>query len=206
LLSDKIAVKPNFIEDLAPYRQEAEGFGVFIGRLGVEKGVDFLLSAIKKAGNLRFKIVGDGPLAQCLEDKQKNLHLQNVEFCGYKAKEDALSMLGRASFLVLPSIWYEGFPMVILEAMSLGKPVITTSLGGLPEIIRDGYNGFLVPPGDADALAEKIKMLVNDRTLCENLGQNARREYEVKYTPEKNYEMLMSIYRNVIERKKSTAS
>lgn len=199
---EKIAVKPNFVHDLRSYWREPEGFGIFIGRLGIEKGVETLLHALGKNSRPLFKLVGDGPIKSMLEDLKKTLNLENAEFCGFKPKEDTLSMLGRASFFVLPSICYEGFPMVVLEAMSLGKPVITTNLGGLPEIVKDGYNGFLVPAGDIDALAEKIEILTQDRGLCDRLGQNARREYESKYTPEKNYEMLMGIYEKVIKGKK----
>lgn len=200
LPEDKISIKPNFIHDLKAYKKESVRFGVFIGRLGVEKGVESLLHALRKTDNLSFKLLGDGPLRNSLEDIKSKLNLKNLEFCGYKSREETISILGKASFLVLPAIYYEGFPMVILEAMSLGKPVITTDLGGLPEIIRDGYNGFIVPSGDINVLSEKMNMLVKDKATCEMMGQNARKEYETKYTPEKNYEMLMDIYKKVIER------
>jgi glycosyltransferase involved in cell wall biosynthesis len=199
LPQEKIVVKPNFVHDLRSYMREPESFGMFIGRLGVEKGVETLLHALGKNSRPSFKLVGDGPMKSMLEGLKKKLNLENIEFCGFKPKEDTLSMLGRASFFVLPSICYEGFPMVVLEAMSLGKPVITTNLGGLPEIIKDGYSGFIVPPGDIDALADKMEILTKDRDLCKRLGQNARREYEEKYTPEKNYRMLMDIYNEVMK-------
>lgn len=202
LHNDKIVVKPNFVEDFGRYSLNSKGYGVFIGRLGEEKGVLGLVTALKQAGDPSFKFIGDGPLRNDAMNAANAANLTKTEFLGYKQKEETLAILGEASFLALPSVCYEGFPMVILEALSMGKPVITTDLGGLPEIVKDNYNGFLVPPKDTSTLAEKMKLLYDDKDLCLSMGRNARKEYEEKYTPEKNYEMLMNIYDKVMRRSK----
>ena len=200
LPGDRIEVKPNFVPDYSAFGKKSEGYGVFVGRLGAEKGVEFLLYALKRAGDLPFKIVGDGPLRTALEELKHELNLSRLEFCGYRDRNQTLSIIGRSSYLVLPAIWYEGFPMVIVEAMSVGKPVISTDLGGVPEIIRDRENGFVVPPGDTDSLAARLGLLSTDSILAEILGEQARQDYEQFYTPEKNYEMLVNIYDRVLKR------
>ena len=199
----KIYVKPNFIPDPGIYENKFGDYGIFVGRLGVEKGLEPLLRAIKKLGDIPFKFVGDGPLKSKLEGIARELNLHSVAFCGFRSQEDTFSLLKKASFLVLPSICYEGFPMVILEAMSLRVPVVTTNLGGLPEIIKEGYSGYIVEPNDADGLAAKMKLLVGNRSLCDMLGSNARKEYEEKYTPKRNFELLMGIYAETIQKKKN---
>jgi glycosyltransferase involved in cell wall biosynthesis len=198
LPEEKIVVKPNFVPDYIKYRKNPESFGVFIGRLGTEKGVDTLLSALGIADQISFKIIGDGPERNKLEQRAADLKLNGTKFYGHKKREETLSILGRAAFLVLPSICYEGFSMVILEALSMGVPVITTDLGGAPEIIRNDENGFIVPPKDVEILSEKMLDLINDKKLCQNLGLNARKDYEERYTPQRNFDMLMAIYKKTI--------
>jgi glycosyltransferase involved in cell wall biosynthesis len=102
-----------------------------------------------------------------------------------------------ASFLVFTSRSYEGFPMVFLEAMAAGIPVIAPGMAGFPEIIEDGFNGFLFNPGDAEDLAKKIKLLWNDPDLRVRLGENGRKKLETQYSPEVYYRKLMAVYEQV---------
>ena len=200
LPEQKIRVKPNFCQDLLKYKGRQEGYGIFIGRLGEEKGISWLIEAASRIADFRLMIVGDGPLRLEVERIKKSLNLHHIELCGYKSREETLGLLGKASFLVLPALSYEGLPMVILEAMSLAVPVITTKLGALEELISDGYNGFIVPPKDIPMLADRMRVLFDNEDMCRNMGKNARSVYEDRYTPEKNIDLLLSIYQDAIDR------
>ena len=100
----------------------------------------------------------------------------------------------QAAFLVLPSEWYEGFPLVLVEAFAHGLPVLASRLGSMADIIKDGETGLLFAPGDADDLADKAKWLLENPQQAQKLGDNARRTFLAKYTAEQNYAELMAIY------------
>jgi glycosyltransferase involved in cell wall biosynthesis len=100
-----------------------------------------------------------------------------------------------AAFLVLPSEWYENFPMTLVEAYATGLPVIGSALGSLAELIHDGETGRHFRPGDATDLAGIIEWAVRHPALLAEQGRNARREFELRYTAEQNYAALMQIYR-----------
>ena len=136
--------------------------------------------------------------------------LEEVETCGL----DNLNCLGQlnadqvstemtnAAFLVMPSECYEGFPMVLVEAFAHGLPVIASRLGGMAEIVEDGITGLHFEPGNAEDLAAKVRWMTDHPEECRQMGYNARREFEAKYTAERNYEMLMKIYQDAIDEKK----
>jgi glycosyltransferase involved in cell wall biosynthesis len=105
-----------------------------------------------------------------------------------------------ARFLVLPSEWYEGFPMAIVEAFASGLPVIASRLGAMAEIVEDGRTGIHFTIGDPEDLAFKVEWAWTHEKEMQEMGKEARREYEMKYTAERNYTMLMDIYRLAIER------
>jgi glycosyltransferase involved in cell wall biosynthesis len=113
-------------------------------------------------------------------------------------------MLG-ARFLVFPSIWYEGFPMTIAEAFACGLPVITSRLGSMAEIVQDGVTGLHFEPGNVADLAAKVEWAWNHPEELTRMGRAARGEYEAKYQPGANYEMLMDIYRGAMARRAQEA-
>jgi glycosyltransferase involved in cell wall biosynthesis len=101
--------------------------------------------------------------------------------------------------MVLPSQWYEGVPMVLLEAMSAGKPAIVSNIGVLPEMIKDGRNGLVFAQGVTEELSERMKRLYSDPDGAREMGKKGRALFEEKYTREVNYSMLMEAYRKAIE-------
>jgi len=151
------------------------------------------LNIVKKEANHAFKclLVGDGPLKEGLKLKVKNLKLENnVIFLG--KRDDIPELLSVIDLFVLTSK-VEGLPNVILEAMACGKPVITTSVGGIPEVIIDRESGILVSPQNPNTLAEAIVDLLNDRELREKMGQQGRKIVEEKFSLERmirDYENL----------------
>ena len=174
-------------------------YAVFIGRLSHEKGVHILLRAWKNCRGMLLKILGDGP--QNLEFRRVSSEhgIKNVEFLGLRSHSETLKMLEKAEFLIMPSVCYETFGLPIIEAFACGKPVIASNQGAMADIVADGKTGLLFTPGDSGELANKAKWLWNHPRECRKMGENARKEYEAKYTPEKNYRMLMAIYQKAIE-------
>lgn len=194
----RIFVKPNFVEDAFNVSHTSLGeYVVFIGRLGTEKGLKTLIKAWRALPDIPLKIVGDGPEASCFKALVKKYSITNIEFLGYLPHNNCINILDKARFLVMPSIWYETFGLVIVEAFSHAKPVIASRLGAMADIVKDRKTGLLFEPGNAEDLANKVRLLWYDKGEVQNLGHNARREYEAKYTPERNYEMLMGIYEEV---------
>lgn len=108
------------------------------------------------------------------------------------------SAMKQARFLVLPSLWYEGFPMVMAESLACGTPVVGSRLGAMQEIITDRRTGLHFNTGDPVDLAEKVKWAWNHPLKLAEMGHEARRDYESLYTPEVNYSLLMSIYEQAI--------
>lgn len=190
LPADRIMVKPNFLYVDPGLGNHAGEFALFVGRLSPEKGVHTLVKAWQQLSRgLPLKVVGDGPVRGAIGQSPAN-----VEWLGYLPKDRVISLMKQAAFLILPSEWYESFPVTLLEAFATGLPVIASGHGALAEIVRDGGTGRLVRPGDAADLASKVEWALDHREEMSAMGRRARLEFEAKYSPERNYEMLMRIY------------
>jgi glycosyltransferase involved in cell wall biosynthesis len=168
---------------------------LFIGRIGRRKGAYDLIEAVKKIRFLNFSLdlVGDGE-----GDKIRNIAgVENltgiVKVYDWVSHKDVGKLYDKADILVLPS-YAEGLPMSILEAIGKGLPVISTNVGGIPEMIIDGRNGFIVEPGDIDALSEKMRVLISNAALREEMGKNSLKITEEKFTIEQNCNLLKKLY------------
>jgi glycosyltransferase involved in cell wall biosynthesis len=137
---------------------------IYVGRLVTEKGLWSLLDAFERQSSATtLKIVGEGPLRGDLEARLRQRGLQDrVELAGFIPHEHLRAELIGAAAVIVPSIWQEPLGLVILEALACGTPVIASAVGGIPELIKDGENGLLVPPGDVVRLAEAIDRVVGD--------------------------------------------
>jgi glycosyltransferase involved in cell wall biosynthesis len=186
---DQFMLKPNFIADPGNGNESREDFFLFVGRLSQEKGVDTLLNAFRSSSH-RLVIIGDGPMQEQVE---KFVHeRRNIQYLGFQSKAAIMDHMKRAQALIIPSTWYEGFPITVLEAFATGTPVIGSKLGGIAEIVEDKFNGLLFEAGNKDSLRETIERFQSaDR---KELSENARKTYLDNYTPEKNYRTLMDIY------------
>jgi glycosyltransferase involved in cell wall biosynthesis len=203
----KLHVKPNFVQD-DPGEREAPGhYALFVGRLSPEKGAATLLAGWEKLKHsIPLVIVGDGPLRQSLESEAAARGLSSVKFRGWLTGEETRAEMKRAAFLVIPSLWYEGFPMIVAEAFACGIPVICSRLGTLEEIVEDQYTGLHFSPGNADDLAGKVEWAWANRSHVCAMGRAARQEYENHYTPERNYRQLMQIYEQTMRSRAQSAS
>lgn len=201
LPAERIVVKPNFV-DPDPGARDGEGsYALFVGRLSAEKGVETLCRAWRKVRKIPLRIAGDGPLAALVAESAAGSN--GFKALGAVGHDEVLSLLRAARFLVVPSACYENCPTVILEAFACGVPVIASRLGAMEEMVEDGRTGLLFAPGDAEDLAAKADWLWTHPKEAVRMGREARAEYEAKYTAERNYGMLMEIYRTAIERRGS---
>jgi glycosyltransferase involved in cell wall biosynthesis len=187
----KIFVKPNFLFEDPGYSGKDENYFFFAGRLDETKGIDVLIEAANELPGVKFKVAGDGPL------KEKVTAVPNIEYLGQLKKNELLEYIKSSTALVFPSKSYETFGLSIIEAFACYKPVIGSKLGAMAEIIEEGKTGLLFEPGSAKALVEKIEWAIKNKDEMKQMGINARKEYEEKYSAEKNYEMLMYIYNNL---------
>jgi glycosyltransferase involved in cell wall biosynthesis len=192
----KINVKPHFIySDPGPksLRQQGE-YVLFIGRLDPEKGIRTLLNAWKNL-NIPLMIRGDGRLEQECRDYIYAHQLNSIKIIERLSADDLSQMIMNGRFLIWPSEgYYETFGMVAVECFAHGIPVIASNIGIMAEIVKDDETGLLFNPGDPADLASKVEWLWNHPEESARLGRNARREYEEKYTPERNYQMLIDVY------------
>jgi len=119
-----------------------------------------------------------------------------------RSNSEVITILKNAKFLIFPSIAYENFPLVLIESFASGKPVVASRLGPLPELIEDKRTGLFFEPGNSNDLSEKIKWMFENDDLLIQMGKNARTEFEEKYTAEKNFEIILKIYNQVISNAK----
>lgn len=194
----KISVKPNFIHPTKPSPMANSDFAkqeyaLYLGRMSEEKGPQILLESWSKGGPGKLVLVGDGPLLP--ELKKKYAKHSNISFLGARPREEALAILAKAKFAVIPSLCYENFPMVLLEAMFAGVPIMAAAKGSISEILQDGKLGVLFnPDADHDSLLNAAKKLWENKTAREACAKEALAVAEREYTPEANYKCLLEIY------------
>ena len=193
LPADRIVVKPNFTpppQASALRTLEREG-ALFVGRLSVEKGVRTLVQAWQALPDIPLTIAGDGPERTALAAAAP----PNVRFLGQVSRANVNALMRRAACLVMPSIWFEGFPMTLVEAFANGLPVIGSRLGALEEVIEHGRTGLLVTPGEAEELAVRVREAFEARDPLCNMGAAARQRYLDFYSPQANLQQLLQIHR-----------
>lgn len=182
----RMSVKPNFV-DLPPPPAGARTGLLYVGRLAPEKGLAVLARAAAQGGVV-VDVVGTGPMAVDLA-RAPGLRLH-----GALSPDQVYARMRAATALVMPSLWYEGFPRTLVEAYACGLPVIASRLGAFVELVQDGHTGWLAEPGSVDALAEALRRAVAQPEALAAMGAAARARYALDYGPETNYRALMAIY------------
>lgn len=193
--ANKLVTKPNFIKDQGEGERIREDFFLFVGRLTEEKGIRTLLAATT-LGNFKLVILGDGPLHALVADFAKAN--PNVSYMGFQDKVTVMRYMKTCRALIFPSLWYEGFPITILEALCTGTIVIASKLGGMAEIIEDHVNGLHFEAGNEKELVLRIEEVNGLPQYLEALSRTARLAYQNRYTPEHNYSMLLDIYNRAL--------
>lgn len=196
--AERVIVKPNFAFPAPVGGGERRG-ALFVGRLSLEKGVHVLVQAWRQLPNIPLTIVGEGPERGSLE----TLAPSNVRFLGPLESSEVRRHMTQAQALIMPSLWYEGFPMTIVEAFSCGLPVIAPRLGAMAELVANGRNGILFAPGDAVSLAAAACDAFAVPAKLTSMGEVARETYTRLYTPERNVLRLEEIYAQAIATSRS---
>ena len=171
-----------------------------IGRLASQKGHYYFLESAKRVAEVlpetRFLVVGDGPLREELEGLSLSLGIaQAVRFLGYR--QDIATLMGMSDVIVMPSL-REGLPYVLLEALALARPVVGTQMGGIPEVIKHGETGFLVPPKDSEGLAEAIIRVLRNPEEAARLGARGRELVSREFNVETMVQKVAAVYAEIL--------
>jgi glycosyltransferase involved in cell wall biosynthesis len=194
---ERITWIPNFV-DLDSFGGGPEGdYFLYMGRLSFDKGLDTLIRAVAGLERGELWIAGEGPHREHLQRLTLDLGTERVKFIGYRDHAEIGRILVKAQFVVLPSRSYENLPFSIMEAFASGKPVIASNVGGIPEMVDDGVNGFLFQIGDTVALTDRIRRLIHDPALRREMGQRGREKAEEIYNRNRHYERIMEVYGEV---------
>lgn len=194
---EKIMVLPHFVKEPSTLSQDRANYALYAGRLSQEKGISVLLEAWRQVKDLPLYIVGQGPMQEEVENYIKTQGLSHVKMLGFLEPQEYLKTLAQAKILIVPSICYENFPRVVVEAYACGVPVLANRVGTMEEIVEDGNTGLLYSNGDPQDCAAKAMSMVRDNSKYAQLCAHTRRVYDQKYTSTRHYEGLMNIYQGV---------
>ncbi len=170
----------------------------FVGRISSEKGIDIVLKAAKMLPDIPFKIAGK---YETNGRFLKNIP-ENVQFLGQLSGEPLVGFYENAKIIVIPSKWYEGLPVVAIEAMLKSKPIVCSRIGGLPEVVEDGVTGLLFDPDNVNDFSEKVNALWNNLELCQSLGLAGREKAEKEYSTDAFYKSIINAYKMSIQYQK----
>lgn len=193
LPADKFRIKPNFADVPAPESSQQRQGALFAGRLSTEKGIHVLANALALFPSERLEVIGDGPERDLLQSDP------NITLRGFLDQAGLFAAMRRNAYLVMPSIWYENAPRVLIEAFGCGLPVIASNLGALAALVEHERTGLLFEAGSASSLANAMRWAAEHPGAMRVMGLNARRVYEERYSPEGNHRQLLEIYREAIQ-------
>ncbi|WP_290764616.1 glycosyltransferase family 4 protein [Aquabacterium sp.] len=195
LPATKVVIKPNCVAAVAEPCWEGRNGGLYVGRLSPEKGMVTLLGAwdlLSTPGSpAKLRVVGKGEFEDAWSQRGNEVYL------GFKPLPEVIEQMRRSLYMVVPSIWFENFPRTIVEAFSVGLPVIASRIGALAELIEDGVTGLLVEPHDPRDLANKMAWAEAHPDAMLAMGRQAHARYRACYAPDVNLAELLAIYRGV---------
>ena len=198
-IHNRIEHIPNAIQvDMFEPCYDPSDYFVFLGRLVDGKGVTTLFDALLDVPDANLHVIGDGELKNSLEAfaTQNNL---NVTFHGHQSRENLIPLLQNASFSILPSKWYENYPMTILESFACGTPVIGANSSGIAELIEHQTNGLLFEPNDAADLAQQIRWMLSNPSKIIRMGKSGRKQVEINNNLDTYYNRTVSLYNSLLE-------
>ena len=199
LKCNDITVIHNFVNETKKTDYTLGDGAFYFGRLSKEKGILNLVEAINNIPGARLIIAGDGPERENIQAYIKEHKLENrITLLGYLNQNDIRENIRKCRFVTVPSIWYENCPYSILETMEIGKPIIGSKIGGIPELIQDGINGFTYEHNDVTKLTNILmKLFGNDETV-KQFSKNSKQIFIQNYSAEAYYNKLMTVYNKYI--------
>ena len=195
-LKGKTSVLWNFTQEVkAVSKPSNKEYFLYVGRLSHEKGLDTLVQTFNDV-NANLMIVGTGPEEERLRNNCAGS--DNIKILGFKSGNELAQLYAEAHFLIIPSEWNENNPMTVIEAFSYGTPVIGSSIGGIPELVREGQTGYLFTPGCQQSLRQKIQLAKSMKNFeYENMSNFSREFYRQKLSKNAHYNSLINIYKKV---------
>ncbi|MFH0702000.1 MAG: glycosyltransferase family 4 protein [bacterium] len=198
---EKLVLIKNCIDD-SYFKIQPEyankGYFLFVGRLTRDKGVNYLLEAMKKLPDIELHIAGIGDEEKNLKKQAEKLNLSNVKFLGFKLGKELEQEYRNCIATILPCNWFEAFGLTIIESFAYGKPVIASDVGGIPEIIENGKNGITFEIGNIDKLANAIKKLYLNNDLAVEMGKNGNAKAKTMYNVQDHYNKLIEVYNSLV--------
>jgi len=196
--SEKVYHIPNFInaDDYTPH-YENDGYLLYFGRLIDVKGLDVLLRAMQELPEVCLIVAGRGADQERYEAYVQE-HNLNVSFVGFQSGNDLRKLVQNSLTVVVPSVWYESFGLVILEAFAYGKPVIASRIGGMVELIEDGITGYFFTAGNVQDLTAKIKKVLANPTKLSEMGRVARKKIEREFNPNLHLKKITELYKRFV--------
>lgn len=199
---NKVTHIPNFLteEDIEYDKLEEQDYYLYFGRLSEEKGIMTLIKAAQET-NVKLKIVGTGPLKEEIEKYVSENKLTNIGILGFKSGKELYTIVANAKCVVLPSEWYENGPYSAIEALKLGRPIIGSDLGGIPELIEEGKNGFIFENKNVFSLKEKINLIEKTDYLQQNaMSEMSKQKFEKIYIDKIHFQKIYEIYNKVLKK------
>jgi glycosyltransferase involved in cell wall biosynthesis len=196
--AEKIRVCGNFVSDFAESPVAKKPYALYLGRLSSEKGLFTLIAAARSVPELPLKIAGTGPLEGDLRRAVREPGMEHIELIGHVSGESKRRLIAEALYTVVPSEWYENFPLSVVESLALGTPVIASRIGGLPELIKHEHTGLLFPAGDMRALAECLRRIIHQASDIGEMAANALATAREQFSPQRHLEQLLTIYADAV--------
>lgn len=196
---NEIVTLHNFVNESERNEYVLGDYAFYLGRLSKEKGILNLIEAIGDIPDAKLLIAGDGPERERIEAYISEHKLDGrITLLGYQNQDSIHKYITNSRFVVIPSICNENCPYSVLEAMEIGKPIVASRIGGIPELIADGENGYLYKADDINELKEKLTLLLDDDDKVNRFAQKSRELYESYYSPDSYYNELIKIYNKVM--------
>ncbi len=196
---DKISTVHNFtdVSDITPNFSEGD-YVLYFGRVHRSKGILTLIEAAAPLKQVPLYIVGDGEAMPEVKQIIKQNRYEHIHLLGFKRGEELQELILNSICTVLPSEWYENCPMSVLESYAYGKPVIGADIGGIPELIVDGVDGFLVPSGEHEPLRDRLLWMSEHKTEAAEMGKAGRRKMETEFNADIHYQKIMDVYKQFL--------
>lgn len=196
--TDKIFIKPYYSDsEIRKLNDKKRSYYIYISRLEYLKGIQVALEAFKDMPDKKLLVLGVGPDEEKSREFVRSHNLTNVEFLGFKNKNEMIELLYNAKALVFPTQWYEGFPMTIVESLAVGTPIIGSNIGNVGTIVKHGENGLLFDFDNPDDLVKKVNYLDDHPEIAVKLEEGAQDYFIKNNNPMSIYEFTVGLYKHL---------